>query len=35
MTKEEIIEVFKCKPFYINMGAGKLSKQFKCSRDDI
>lgn len=35
MTKEEVIAVFKSKSFYMNMGAGKLSKQFKCSKEDI
>jgi hypothetical protein len=35
MTKEDVIEVFKSKSFYMNIGAGKLSKQFKCSKEDI
>ena len=35
MTKEEVISVFKAKPMYLNMGAGKLAKQFKCSKDVI
>ena len=34
-TVAEIVEIFKSKSFYVNMGAGKLSKQFRCSKQDI
>ncbi len=32
---EEIVEVFRSKPNYMNMGAGKLSKRWKTTRDII
>lgn len=35
MTKEEIIERFKSKPYLIEMGAGKLSRWFGVSEDVI
>lgn len=35
MTLEEVILKFKEKPYYLEMGKGKLSKKFKCSQEDI
>ena len=32
---EEIVEIFQKKPNYMNMGAGKLSKRWKCAKDII
>lgn len=35
MQYNEIIKLMIKKPYYIEMGKGKLSKKFKCSPDDI
>lgn len=34
-TKEEILNLFKEKPYLLNMGAGSLSKRFGCEREVI
>lgn len=35
MTLEQVINKFQNHPVYMGMGAGKLSRQWKCSREDI
>lgn len=35
MRVEEIVDVFRNHPVYLDSGAGKLSKRFNCSREDI
>jgi len=35
MQLEEVVELFKNKPVYLSMGAGKLSKRFKTSKETI
>lgn len=35
MTTEEIVELFKAKPYYREMGKGKLSRRFHCTPEDI
>jgi len=35
MTKEELVKLMSEKSYLLDMGSGKLSKRFKCSRGDI
>lgn len=35
MTIQNLIDLFLAKPCYLEMGAGKLSKRYSCSKDDI
>lgn len=35
MNIEDIINEFKDKPYMLRMGAGKLSKKFKCKPSEI
>lgn len=35
MTVKEIVEKFKLNPAYVRNGAGKLSKQWNCTKEDV
>lgn len=35
MTREELIRLMNDKPYLLRMGSGKLSKRYRCTREDI